>query len=175
MGLYTSVVSSLLFPLHERMKRHDSVAVRRELEASQWWSAERINALQVERLRVLLREVGTRVPYYRELFVAQGFDPAGVRSVEDLRRLPFLTKAVIRSNIEALKHTEARSLARFGVTSFSIVRDRRTLGVVLEGWAFDPSASSPAAAGALFGDRSAVRVLGPVARVAVEPASEIAS
>ena len=113
MGLYTSVVSSLLFPLHERMKRHDSVAVRRELEASQWWSAERINALQVERLRVLLREVGTRVPYYRELFVAQGFDPAGVRSVEDLRRLPFLTKAVIRSNIEALKHTEARGLARF--------------------------------------------------------------
>ena len=69
----------------------------------------------------------------------------------------------------------ARSLARLGVTSFSIVRDRRTLGVVLEGWAFDPSASSPAAAGALFGDRSAVRVLGPVARVAVEPASEIAS
>ena len=68
----------------------------------------------------------------------------------------------------------ARSLARLGVTSFSIVRDRRTLGVVLEGWAFDPSASSPAAA-ALFGDRLAVRVLGPVARVAVEPASEIAS
>lgn len=69
----------------------------------------------------------------------------------------------------------ARSLARLGVTSFSIVRDRRTLGVVLEGWAFDPFASSLAATVALFGDGFAVRVLGPVARVAVESTSELDS
>ena len=32
MGFYTSLVSSALFPLHERLKRHDSVSVRRQME-----------------------------------------------------------------------------------------------------------------------------------------------
>jgi len=37
-GLYTRFVSGLLFPLHERLKRHDTVAVRRQMEQTQWWS-----------------------------------------------------------------------------------------------------------------------------------------
>ena len=113
MDLYTSAVSSLLFPLHERLKRHDSVAIRRQMEVSQWWNAERLAALQVERLRSLLQDVGSRVPYYRALFTSHRFDPTEVRSVDDLRRLPFLTKAVIRNNTEAMKHADARALARF--------------------------------------------------------------
>ncbi len=113
MGLYTSLVSSWLFPLHERLKRHDSVVVRRELEASQWWGAERIEALQVERLRALLQDVAVHVPYYRELFARHTFDPAAVGGVADLRRLPFLTKSDIRAHTEALKHTHARDLAKF--------------------------------------------------------------
>ena len=42
MGAYTKIVSSLLFPLHERLKRHSTVEVRRELDDSQWWSRARI-------------------------------------------------------------------------------------------------------------------------------------
>lgn len=113
MGLYTSLVSSVVFPLQERLKQHDSVAVRRRMEEEQWWSAERIAAVQAERLRALLVEVGAHVPYYRAMFREQGFDPATVRGVDDLRRLPFLTKAVIRANTEALKREQARGLARF--------------------------------------------------------------
>jgi len=113
MGLYTSAVSHFLFPLHERLKRHDSVAIRRQMEMSQWWNAERLAALQVERLRTLLHDVGSQVPYYRALFASHRFDPTEVRSVDDLRRLPFLTKTVIRNNTEAMKHADARALARF--------------------------------------------------------------
>lgn len=114
MGLYTSLVSSVLFPFQERLKRHDSVAVRRDLEVSQWWSPDRIAALQVERLRALLEDVAVHVPYYRDLFAKHAFDPSGVRGIDDLRRLPLLTKADIRSNINELKHSQARGLARFG-------------------------------------------------------------
>lgn len=35
MSLYTSLCSGLLFPLHERLKHHDSVAVRKRLEAQE--------------------------------------------------------------------------------------------------------------------------------------------
>ncbi len=113
MGLYTSLVSSLLFPLHERLKKHDSVSLRRRMEASQWWSAERLEALRLERLRALLGDVGANVPFYRELFAETGFDPAGVDRLDDLRRLPFLTKAVIKANTEAMKRLESTGLSRF--------------------------------------------------------------
>jgi len=113
MSLYTEFVSSLLFPLHERLKGHDSVAVRRQMEQAQWLSGDQIAALQSARLRELLVNVGTHVPYYQALFQSTGFDPSAVTSAADLQRLPFLTKSVIRANTEALKHAQAQHLARY--------------------------------------------------------------
>lgn len=111
--MYTRLVSSLLFPLHERLKRHTTVAVRRRMEASQWWAPEQLEALRVERLKALLTSAAEGTSYYRELFRRSGFDPAGVRSVEDLRQLPFLTKSLIRQNTDGMKHAQASGLARF--------------------------------------------------------------
>ena len=111
--MYTRLVSSLLFPLHERLKHHSTVAVRRAMERSQWFEPDALRALQVERLRALLVEIGREVPYYRELFARLKFDPAAVNSLDALRALPFLDKATIRANTEALKHPRATSLARF--------------------------------------------------------------
>lgn len=113
MDLYTPFVSSVLFPLHERLKHHDSVALRQQMEDVQWWPAERIAAFQLQRLRDLLQDVATHVPYYTALFAQHGFDPSSVQSTADLQRLPFLTKPIIRANTEALKHAKAQGLARF--------------------------------------------------------------
>lgn len=113
MGLYTSLVSKLLFPVHERLKRHNTVALRRHMEQVQWWPADRIAALQLQRLRELLQDVSAHVPYYRDLFARLGFDAASIQSTADLQRLPFLTKTVIRANTDALKHDQAQGLARF--------------------------------------------------------------
>ena len=113
MGLYTSFVSTLLFPLHERLKTHDTVALRRRMEEVQWWPADRLAALQLHRLRDLLQDVAVKVPYYRDLFAQTGLDPASIQGISDLQRLPFLTKSVIRANTDALKHVDARGLSRF--------------------------------------------------------------
>ena len=113
MNLYTSFVSTLLFPLHERLKHHDTVALRRHMEEAQWWSADRLAAFQLQRLRDLLQDVAINVPYYRELFAQSRFDPGKIRSTADLQRLPFLTKTIIRANTEGLRHTQARDLTRF--------------------------------------------------------------
>ena len=110
--MYTSLVSKLLFPLHERLKGHDSVAVRRGMEQSQWWSPEQIAALQVQRLRALLSQA-EKVPYWRDLFAELKFDPRSVASVADLQALPLLDKATIRAHTEAMKHPQAQGLKRF--------------------------------------------------------------
>lgn len=112
-GLYTRLISGLVFPLQEKLKHHDTVRVRRGLEDSQWWSTDRLHALQLERLRALLGACAEGVPYYRELFKRIGFDARALRSLDDLWRLPFLTKAEIRAHSEELKHEQARGLARF--------------------------------------------------------------
>nr|WP_315227832.1 AMP-binding protein [uncultured Albidiferax sp.] len=111
--MYTSLVSGLLFPLHERLKSHSTVATRRHMETAQWWPPAQIAAYQLQQLRALLADVGQNVPYYRDLFARTGFDPAQVQSVADLARLPFLTKAVIKANTDALRHAHAQGLARF--------------------------------------------------------------
>jgi phenylacetate-CoA ligase len=108
--LYTHVVSGLLFPLHERLKGHATIARLRELERSQWWSAEKLAEDQAARLRDFLQDVGTRVPYYRDLFTRLGFDPRGVNGPGDLRGLPFLTKPLIREHHAALAADGARGL-----------------------------------------------------------------
>ncbi|MEO6697630.1 MAG: AMP-binding protein [Gammaproteobacteria bacterium] len=111
--LYTHFVSKLVFPLQEWLKGHDTVAVRRRMEGSQWWDAERLQALRLERLRGLLGYAEAHVPYYRVLFEKIGFDPGSLHAVSDLTRLPFLTKADIRANTDRLKADQAMDLARF--------------------------------------------------------------
>ncbi|MCC6250694.1 MAG: phenylacetate--CoA ligase family protein [Rubrivivax sp.] len=111
--LYTRFAAGLLFPLHERLKGHGSVAIRRRLERSQWGSAADIEREQADRLRAFLAEIGARVPYYRELFRRVGFDPATVRSAADLQRLPLLTKADIRAHGERMKAEGHGPLSRY--------------------------------------------------------------
>lgn len=112
-SVYTGLVSGLLFPLHERLKGHDSVRIRQDMERTQWLAPDELRALQGRRLRALLEHAATHVPYYRRLFAEIGFDPRVATGADVLRSLPFLTKADIRANLEALKADDATGLARF--------------------------------------------------------------
>ena len=61
-------------------------------------------------------------------------------------------------------------LAKLGVTDVSLLRDGPTVGIVLEGWLFDPARSAGAAAAALgAGDRA--KSLQPLMRMAVSSAA----
>lgn len=59
---------------------------------------EALGQLQLERLEATLTRVYRTLPFYRQRFDAAGVDPDGVRSVEDLRRLPFTVKDDLRQN-----------------------------------------------------------------------------
>ena len=113
MSLYSAICSGVLFPVHERIKGHDSVARRRRLEESQWWGAEQLRAAQVTRLREFLADIGERVPYYRDLFKRIGFDPGAVQTTAALAVLPLLTKRVIRENMDSLKAIGHGPLTRY--------------------------------------------------------------
>lgn len=112
-GLYTRFCANLLFPLHERLKGHSTVELRRRLEQSQWWSPADIDRDRDIRLRAFLCRIGATVPYYRQLFEACQFDPAQVTTAADLRRLPLLDKADIRADPERFKSQGPGPLTRY--------------------------------------------------------------
>lgn len=112
MDAYTRLVSGVLFPLQERLKGHATVSVRRRLERTQWWSSERLERLQSERLQRLVRRAGRQVPFYQDVFAQSGVSPHDIREPADLRRLPVLTKDAIRANVDRLKARDARGLVR---------------------------------------------------------------
>lgn len=113
MSLYTSLVSGVLFPLHEHLKGHSTVAVLRTMERTQWLSAREIERMQITRLRDFLSRIGANVPYYRDLFATLAFEPKALTSLRDLQRLPLMSKVDIRANTERLKAVNAGKMERF--------------------------------------------------------------
>lgn len=59
---------------------------------------EDLESLQLKRLKNTLERVYATVPFYRNIFNEKGISPADIRSLDDLRRLPFTTKIDLRDN-----------------------------------------------------------------------------
>ncbi len=57
-----------------------------------------LEALQLKRLKAMLEKVYANVPFYRESLTNAGIKPADVRSLNDLRRLPFTLKQDMRDS-----------------------------------------------------------------------------
>jgi phenylacetate-CoA ligase len=72
------------------------------LQKTQWFPRQEIERVQARNLGVLLTHAYESVPYYRRVFRERNLSPKDVRNVDDLVKLPVLTKADIRSNLENL-------------------------------------------------------------------------
>ena len=59
---------------------------------------EQMKALQSERLVKQVRHVWDNVPYYREKMKEKGVAPDDIKGIEDLHKLPFLSKADLRDS-----------------------------------------------------------------------------
>ncbi|WP_055629020.1 phenylacetate--CoA ligase PaaK [Streptomyces hirsutus] len=68
------------------------------LDSAERLGVEELRALQLDRLRSSLRHAYDHVPFYRASFDAAGVHPDDCRSLADLSRFPFTTKADLREN-----------------------------------------------------------------------------
>jgi phenylacetate-CoA ligase len=67
---------------------------QRDMECA---SLEAMRALQSERLVKTVRHVYDHVAYYRNKMADMGLEPQDIRSLDDLRKLPFLTKEDLKA------------------------------------------------------------------------------
>ncbi|CAM5277878.1 phenylacetate--CoA ligase PaaK [Streptomyces abikoensis] len=80
------------------MQRPNDRLVPADGDPAERMSRDELAALQLERLRATLRHAYENVPFYRRSFDAAGMHPEDCRSLSDLARLPFTTKADLREH-----------------------------------------------------------------------------
>jgi phenylacetate-CoA ligase len=93
----------VLLPAAYRVMGDVRVSQMPRFLATERRSPEVLRCDQVERLRKLLVHAGNKVPYFRELFRAQAFDPAGVDSLDQLRVLPPMTRDHVKSQLDRFR------------------------------------------------------------------------
>jgi phenylacetate-CoA ligase len=95
---YLSAMDGVPWPAVPDYGRAAVLSLLHQMEQSQWWSAEEIEVAQLRQLDVLLRHAWETVPFYRE-FWAGRYDG----SIPALAELPFLPRAKLQGNYEAMK------------------------------------------------------------------------
>lgn len=77
-------------------------AMLARLREQERWDPEALRRLQDERLRRVVRAAYQGSPYYRRAMDESGVDPRGFAGVQDLPRLPLLTKDTVRDRAREL-------------------------------------------------------------------------
>jgi len=79
-----------------------------EFEKLQWLSSEELRGYQDEQLRRVVAHAFENVPYYRDIMDKRRLKPADIQSVDDLPKLPLLTREDIKANFDALTSRTAK-------------------------------------------------------------------
>lgn len=72
------------------------------LEESQYWSLEQHEIYQFKQLLKLLEHAYNTVPYYNKLFKKHDIQVNNIKSYEDFLKIPYLTKEIIKENMNDL-------------------------------------------------------------------------
>lgn len=86
-----------------RIKQRNTYAFWEELEESQWWPLEELQALQLSRLRSLLAHCFEHSRYYREQWQARELYPAKLDSLEEFAAWPVMQREMVRDQREQIQ------------------------------------------------------------------------
>lgn len=86
-------------PIHKWLITSKAQSYYDELKRSQWLSLDQVKQLQEMKLQKLVRHAYQHVPFYRQRFDAAGIKPSDIRTIEDLNKIPLLSKKDVRENI----------------------------------------------------------------------------
>jgi phenylacetate-CoA ligase len=90
---------TLTMPLHHWTISFPAHRYYQQLHRTQWLTPAEVRELQEVRLRRLITHAYRHVPYYRDLLDRLGLSPDEIRGIDDLRKLPVLSKDDVRHNL----------------------------------------------------------------------------
>ena len=96
--LYRPIAKNIIIPIWAFKEKTPYLKFLKYLEQSQFYSLERLKQIQFEKLQKLLSHAYENCPYYYDLFNKSGFSLTGIRSLNDIGKIPLLTKNDIRTH-----------------------------------------------------------------------------
>jgi phenylacetate-CoA ligase len=96
------LVGRTLFQIAQRVRGSHSYRALSQLRGNPTLSPAAVAQLQLDMLRRMLQHAEKNVPYYRELFKQHGIRADDIRSPADVRRIPVLTKDIVRARLDDL-------------------------------------------------------------------------
>lgn len=92
MKIASLLAGKVIYPMQERVLRRPTFSYLAFLEKSQMLPRSGVEQLQLERLRALLTVAHAHSPWHRSRIDEAGLRPDQINSLDDLRRLPRMTK-----------------------------------------------------------------------------------
>lgn len=86
-----------------RFNNKEVLESRELLSESQWWGPKQLTEYQNERLSNLISHAYESVPYYREKMDERGISTKDIKTIDDLFKLPILTRDVLQSRFDDLR------------------------------------------------------------------------
>ncbi len=84
-------------------KRRKTLHYLAQLEESQWWSRQRLEELQLQRLRLLLTHCYQHSQYFKKLWDKLGLRPVDVESLADFAHWPITSSDTMRDSAKEIR------------------------------------------------------------------------
>ena len=96
------MVTGYGFKIYRREYGKNFDKTLKEFIDRQWYSREQLKQYQEERLRLLIKHAYENVPYYNGVMKDRKLKPDDIANIEDLPKLPLLTRETIKERLDDL-------------------------------------------------------------------------
>lgn len=86
--------------VHKDLTNKDYVAWTQFLREADGWTLEQISEFELNEIRRIVAFAYENTDGYRKFFDDAGVNPSDLKTLEDFKKIPFLTKEMIRDNLE---------------------------------------------------------------------------
>lgn len=106
LDLYEIINRHIIFPFYYWKSGDKRLTRLQQLEKNQYLSREKLAQMQLEKLQSMIAYAYQHTRYYRREMDARGITPDDINSLQDIEKLPLLTKKIIQQQGDELLSDE---------------------------------------------------------------------
>ena len=106
MDILAPISRNLIAPLWAMWEKSPYLSHYKRLLKTQYDPPERIRSRQLERMRLIVEHAYRTCKFWKERFDSVGIKPEEIRELEDLQKLPLLTKTDLRTRLDDMISSE---------------------------------------------------------------------
>ncbi|MQY80293.1 MAG: hypothetical protein GH151_14080, partial [Bacteroidetes bacterium] len=98
------------FPANFSKNYQEYIRIRELIKRTENFSKDELKEFQFKRVKLLIEYCWENIEGYREYWEESNFHPEKVNSLEDLKKIPAISKDIIRENIKKFSNTKLKNL-----------------------------------------------------------------